>query len=191
MSRMDQKLDTRQRLLEGVGRGFRRAGFGGIGVDGLAKEAGVTSGAFYAYFDSKTHAFRETIIDGMHRLKEGVLQFQNLHGKHWWQRFVPFYLQERRTCELSVSCVLPSLTEEVVRSDKRSRAAFETELREIAAVVATGPKSLDAPDDVESAYASLATLLGGVTLARAVNDPALAQSIASSVERALLPHRRK
>lgn len=191
MSRMDQKLETRQRLLEGIGRGFRRSGFGGIGVDGLAQEAGVTSGAFYKYFDSKSDAFREAIVDGMLRLKEGVLRFQKQHGKQWWEQFVPFYLHERRTCDLSASCVLPSLTEEVVRSDESSRVAFETELREIAAIVASGPKSPDAPDDVESAYASLATLLGGVTLARAVSDPELAGSIASSVERALLPHRRK
>lgn len=191
MARIDQKLQTRQRLLEGVGRGFRRAGFGGIGVDGLAKEAGVTSGAFYAHFDSKSHAFRETILDGMHRLLEAVFQFQNQHGESWWEQFVPFYLHERRTCELAVSCVLPSLTEEVVRSDEGSRAAFETELREIAAAIAAGPKSPDTPDDVNSAYAALATLLGGVTLARAVNDPLLARSIALAVERALLPHRCK
>ena len=188
---MDQKLETHQRLLEGVGRGFRRSGFGGIGVDGLAKEAGVTSGAFYKYFDSKSDAFREAIVDGMLRLKEGVLRFQKQHGKQWWEQFVPFYLHERRTCDLSTSCVLPSLSEEVVRSDESSRVAFETELREIAAVIARGPKSPDAPDDLEAAYASLATLLGGVTLARAVNDPRLANSIASSVERVLLPHRRK
>ena len=191
MSRMDQKLETRQRLLEGVGRGFRQSGFGGIGVDGLAKEAGVTSGAFYKHFDSKADAFRETIVDGMLRLKEGVLQFQKQHGKHWWRQFVSFYLHERRTCDLSVSCVLPSLTEEVVRSGESSRLAFETELREIAAIIATGPETLDRPDDMEAAFASLATLLGGVTLARAVNDPDLAKSIASSVERSLLPHRRK
>jgi len=191
MSRIDQKLETRQRLLEGVGRGFRQSGFGGIGVDGLAKEAGVTSGAFYKHFDSKADAFRETVVDGMLRLKEGVLQFQKQHGKQWWQRFVSFYLHERRTCDLSASCVLPSLTEEVVRSDESARVAFETKLCEIAAVIARGPKSPDAPDDVEAAYASLATLLGGVTLARAVNDPRLANSIASSVERALLPNRRK
>jgi len=160
-------------------------------VDGLAKEAGVTSGAFYKHFDSKADAFREAVVEGMLRLREGVLHFQKQHGNQWWQQFVSFYLHERRMCELSASCVLPSLTEEVVRSGASSRLAFETELREIAVVIATGPKSPDKPDDDKSAFASLATLLGGVTLARAVNDPELAKSIASSVEHALLPHRHK
>ena len=50
------KEGARTRILDAAGRGFRRLGFGGIGVDGLAKEAGVTSGAFYGHFPSKAEA---------------------------------------------------------------------------------------------------------------------------------------
>jgi AcrR family transcriptional regulator len=187
MSRLDQKRQTRQRILEGAGRGFRKGGYGGIGVDGLAKEAGVTSGAFYAHFPSKAHAFRETIVSGMQRLKEGVCQFQQEYGRDWWQHFVHAYLNERRSCDLSESCVLPALTEEVVRSEHLARKAFEKGLREVATIIATGIESPNAPQDTEAAYGALAMLLGGVALARAVKDPALAQAIATSVELALLP----
>ena len=187
MSRLDQKRETRQRILESAGRGFRKGGYGGVGVDALAKEAGVTSGAFYAHFPSKAHAFREAIVVGMKRLKDGICQFQDEFGDDWWARFVHFYLNERRTEDLSKSCVLPALTEEVVRAEHLSRRAFEKGLREAAAAIVTGPESLSVPRDTESAYAALATLLGGVTLARAVKDPVLAQLIATSVERVLLP----
>ena len=187
MSRLDQKRQTRQRILEGAGRGFRKGGYGGVGVDGLAKEAGVTSGAFYAHFPSKAHAFREAIVLGMKRLKDGICQFREEYGDDWWTRFVHFYLNERRADDLSESCVLPALSEEVVRSEHLSRRAFEKGLREAAAAIVVGPESLNVPRDTESAYAALATLLGGVTLARAVKDPVLAQTIATSVERTLLP----
>jgi TetR/AcrR family transcriptional regulator, transcriptional repressor for nem operon len=50
--------NARERLIEAAGRGFRTSGFGGIGVDGLAKAAGLTSGAFYIHFSSKREAFR-------------------------------------------------------------------------------------------------------------------------------------
>jgi AcrR family transcriptional regulator len=153
----------------------------------LAKEAGVTSGAFYAHFPSKAHAFREAIVLGMKRLKDGICQFQEEYGDDWWTRFVHFYLNERRADDLSESCVLPALSEEVVRSEHLSRRAFEKGLREAAAAIVVGPESLNVPRDTESAYAALATLLGGVTLARAVKDPVLAQTIATSVERTLLP----
>ena len=74
--RMGQKEESHAKILRGAGRGFRRAGFGGAGVDGLAKEAGVTSGAFYAHFKSKADAFRETIGTGLKDLREGVEQFR-------------------------------------------------------------------------------------------------------------------
>ena len=43
MSRGDQKLQTRQRIAEAAGRTFRKSGFNGAGVDGLAKAAGVSA----------------------------------------------------------------------------------------------------------------------------------------------------
>jgi AcrR family transcriptional regulator len=188
-TRSEQKQQTRQRILDAAGRGFRKGGFGGIGVDGLAKEAGVTSGAFYVHFDSKAAAFRESVVKGMSDLKDGVRHFQNTHGKTWWQEFVRFYLGTKRTCELAESCALQSLPPEVARADASARGAFEAELLEVAAIVASGPRSVDAPETIEEAFTALATLVGTVTLARAVEDRAVSERIAAAAERVLLPNR--
>lgn len=189
MSRAEQKMHTRQRILDAVGRGFRKGGFGGVGVDGLAKEAGVTSGAFYVHFDSKAAAFRESVAAGMADLKEGVRHFQATHGPAWWPEFVRFYLGAKRTCELPESCALQSLAPEVARSDASSRAGFEAALLDVAATVAAGSPSDNAPSDVDAALAAMATLVGAVTFARAVDDPAVADRIAAAAERLLLPAR--
>lgn len=187
MSRIEQKLKTRQRILDAAGRGFRKGGFGGVGVDGLAKEAGVTSGAFYVHFDSKAMVFRESVVQGMSDLKDGVRRFQSEHGQAWWPQFVRFYLGAKRLCDLPEGCALQSLAPEVARSDASSRTAFEAELLDLASLIAAGPRSAGAPTDVDAAWDALATLIGGVTLARAVNDPAVAERIAAAAERALLP----
>jgi TetR/AcrR family transcriptional regulator, transcriptional repressor for nem operon len=186
VSRIEQKLQTRQRILEAAGRGFRKGGFGGIGVDGLAKEAGVTSGAFYVHFDSKAQAFRESVVQGMAELAGGVLHYQSLHGRAWWPEFVRFYLSAKRTCDLSESCTLQSMPAEVARADEASRAAFEAGLRDVAHAIVAGPVSSRAPRDLDSAFAALASLMGAVTLARAVESSALADQIAAATERALL-----
>lgn len=191
MSRTKQKAETRHRILEAAGRGFRKGGYGGVGVDSLAKEAGVTSGAFYVHFESKAVAFRESVVQGMSELKEGVTHFQTQFGRNWWAKFVRFYLGEKRECDLAESCALQSLAAEVARSDDASREAFESELMKVAEIIATGPKSIDAPANVAEAWAALATLIGGVTLARAVNDLAMAGRIAEATERVLLPHQTK
>jgi len=188
VDREEQKKLTRQRIVEAAGRGFRRGGYGGIGVDGLAKEAGMTSGAFYVHFDSKKAAFRASILQGMHELHDGVLRLQAEHGAAWWPEFVRFYLTAKRTCQLAESCALQSLPPEVARLDDESlRGEFEKELRGIAKAIAAGPPSPIAPPDEESAYAALALLTGAVTMARAVSSKALAQRIADSALHALLP----
>ncbi|MES2935757.1 MAG: TetR/AcrR family transcriptional regulator [Pseudomonadota bacterium] len=187
MSRSEQKNQTRKRILEAAGRGFRQGGFGGIGVDGLAKQAGVTSGAFYGHFDSKASAFRESVTAGMGDLKNGLRYFQAEFKASWWEHFVYFYLGTKRTCDLAESCALQSLPPEVARADVTSRMSFEIELREVATIIATGPAATGAPSNVDAACAALATLVGAVTLARAVNDVVISEQIAMAALRVLLP----
>ncbi|NKI96096.1 TetR/AcrR family transcriptional regulator [Rhizobacter sp. SG703] len=186
MSRSEQKAQTRQRILEGAGRAFRKGGYAGTGVDGLAKEAGVTSGAFYVHFDSKGAAFRESLKHGMDELRGGILYFQAEHGRRWWPEFVRFYLSVKRRCDLSEGCTLQSMPTEVARSDPESRTAFEVALREVAEAVVDGPASPRAPKDVDAACAALASLVGAVTLARAVGSSTFADQIAAATELALL-----
>jgi AcrR family transcriptional regulator len=185
MSRGEQKLQTRQRILEAAGRSFRKSGFGGIGVDGLSKEAGVTSGAFYVHFDSKSAAFRESVAAGVADVVRGIQHFQSEFGKNWWREFVHFYL-EKRQCDLSESCGLQSLASEVARADAASREAFTAELQQIANAIVAEPLSVDGPTTLEEAHVALATLIGAVTLARAVSDPTMAKRIADAAEKGLV-----
>ena len=185
-SRSEQKVQTRQRILQAAGRGFRKGGFGGIGVDGLAKEAGLTSGAFYVHFDSKAHAFRESVAQGMGELKGGVQYFQQEHAREWWPEFVRFYLHAKRTCDLSESCTLQTMPPEVARADEASRASFEAGLKDVAQALIDGPASPGVPQDLGTACAALSLLVGAVTLARAVGSEAFAEQIAAGAEHALL-----
>src|SRR5215471_7453032 len=87
--------DARARLLDAAGRGFRTGGFGGAGVDALAKGAGLTSGAFYAHFGSKAEVFRLAVVDGLAFLRNGILSFRESHGRNWREPFIDFYLGPR------------------------------------------------------------------------------------------------
>jgi TetR/AcrR family transcriptional repressor of nem operon len=175
------KEQARARILAAVGRGFRKRGYGGIGVDGLAKEASVTSGALYGHFASKEAAFKEAVVTGIDELRAGVEALRAEHGAKWVEVFVDFYLGHRRVCDLSESCALQSLTPEVQRSDVETKAAFEAEMTKVARAVADGLAGTDDADRLQRAWALLAILSGGVTLARAVADPAVSNRIAASI----------
>ncbi len=179
-----QKQETRQRILDAVNRGFRRRGFSGAGVDGLAKEAGVTSGAFYAHFASKAEAFREAIRAGLIQFTEAVGYFQQEYGADWLAQFAQFYLGEKRSCDLAESCALQSLSAEVARSDVATRELFQAELLKAAQAFGAGLSHAEAEADQDAAWAHMAMLIGGVTLARAVQDPELADRIATAVRKA-------
>ena len=58
----DQKARARDALLRAGTHSLKTSGFNGVGVDGLAGAAGVTSGAFYSNFPNKT-AMLEAVIE--------------------------------------------------------------------------------------------------------------------------------
>ncbi len=186
--KVDQKEQTRDRIIAAAGRCFRKGGYTGIGVDGLAKEAGVTSGAFYGHFDSKRAAFSAAIASGLSEVSAAITGLQQQYGNKWWQAFATFYMNQKRTCDLAESCALQSLTPEIGRSDDELRTQFQTELLKIANLASgvkepSGSKEQSAMDKT---WVSLAMLTGGVTLARAVEDEKLAKEIAEAIQTAVI-----
>jgi AcrR family transcriptional regulator len=178
----EHKEASRTRILGAAGRGFRRLGYGGVGVDGLAKEAGVTSGAFYGHFASKAEAFEAAAVAGLVELRGGIESLQARDPASWLARFVDFYLSTKRTCELGDSCALQSLTPDVARAGRETRSAYEAELVRVADAVATGLPGGALAARRKLAWTILAMLSGGVTLARAAADPKIGAQIAAGVK---------
>ena len=177
------KEASRARILEAAGRGFRRHGLGGIGVDGLAREAGVTSGAFYVHFSSKSIAFEEVAVAGLEQLLASIERLQAERGAAWIEAFVDRYLGIRRTCRLDDACGLQALTPEVVRADVAVRRRYEAALKRIAERVAQGlPERPGAPSTTERAWSLLALLSGGVTMTRSTVDEAFGEDVAKALK---------
>jgi TetR/AcrR family transcriptional regulator, transcriptional repressor for nem operon len=178
------RQQSRQRILEAVGRGFRTAGYNGVGVDGLAKAAGLTSGAFYGHFRSKAEAFRAAVVAGLRQLLAGVESCRRQHGSGWVAAFADFYLSQKVTCAPGESCALPSLSPEVARADEAARLVYQEELLKLVDAIATGlPATGGKKQRRRAAWALLAQLAGGVMMARAVADPTLATEIATAVRK--------
>jgi TetR/AcrR family transcriptional regulator, transcriptional repressor for nem operon len=180
------RQEAKARILAAVGRGFRKNGYGGIGVDGLAREASVTSGALYGHFPSKEAAFKEAVIAGIDELRAGVEALRADRGERWVEAFIDFYLGQKRLCDLGDSCTLQSLAPEVQRSDNATKALFEAQMTLVAHAVADGLAGSNATSRLQRAWALLAILSGGVTLARAVGDQSVSDSIAAAIRKTAL-----
>jgi AcrR family transcriptional regulator len=163
----EQQEETYRRILRAAGRGFRSKGFGGIGIDGLAKGAELTSGAFYGHFRSKAEAFRAALVSGLREFTQGVLGLQERNGDGWIEALADFYFTERVTCDLADGCALPGLTGEVARSDPKTKMTFEKAYLELVEALAGGLPG--GRDEAEArAIVMTALFVGGVTLARAM-----------------------
>ncbi|MBX5156475.1 MULTISPECIES: TetR/AcrR family transcriptional regulator [unclassified Rhizobium] len=185
----EHKSETRARVLAAAGQIFRKDGYGGAGIDALTKAAGVTNGAFYGHFKSKAEAFRTAVLEGLEELRQGIAALKTNQPKDWLTTFVGYYLGYKRTCDLGESCALPSLSPDVMRADDETRSAYTAEIKRLVEEVAAGLPEIDGRSDIvreDQAILLLAMLSGGVTLARAVSDPALSERIAEVIAQAAL-----
>ena len=177
-----KKEETRKKMLEAAGRGFRSHGYAGIGVDGLAKEAGVTSGAFYAHFGSKDMAFDAALAEGLDEAIDAVPKFQSEHGTEWVKAFADYYMGKRHRSDLSCGCAMATLTPEVVRSNPDLHAAFEKKMTLIADLIARGLAGSSDEDRRARAWAMLGLLIGGINVARAMKSTKVANEVAEAIK---------
>jgi len=175
------KEETRVKMLEAAGQGFRQYGYSGIGVDGLAKAAGVTSGAFYSHFGSKDKAFDLALAAGLDEVIDGIPEFQNKHGANWVKAFAEYYLGKQHRNDLPRGCAMASLIPEVVRSSAEIHAAFEKKMCRIADLVSRGLAGGTDEDRHARAWAMLGVLIGGINIARAMNSKKVSESVALAV----------
>lgn len=186
IQKTDKKAQTRKKMLDAAGCKFRKHGYSGVGVDGLAKAANVTSGAFYAHFGSKDAAFDAVLATGLNDVIETIPIYQSKHGTDWVNAFVDYYMGKPHRSKLSCACAMATLTPEVVRSDSKVRQAFEKKMTLIAELVASGLAGTSDRDRLARAWALLSILVGGLNVSLAVKNLKLADEIAIAVKTAAI-----
>jgi TetR/AcrR family transcriptional regulator, transcriptional repressor for nem operon len=165
----DQKARAKQAILQAGARALRTNGFNGIGVDGLAASAGVTSGAFYSNFSNKEALLEEVIetcvgepfIDS----ESGSLAERQDRLREW----LAMYISADHRADPASGCVMPTLSADVARSNPQTRAAYK---RRMLALVDKMSNVLDVtgPDRKKRAWSIIAMMVGAVAISRAMAD---------------------
>ncbi len=182
----EHKELTRKKILDAAAHRFRAEGYDGLGIDGLAKAAGVTNGAFYGHFESKADAFRAVAVEGLVELREGIVRYRAKCGDQWLADFTRSYFSAPKIDCPENTCALPIFAPEMARAPRETQAAFERELAGVVCAVADGLRDTDADVREEKAWTILTLLVGGVTLARSMGDAALRAGVLAGLERAVL-----
>jgi TetR/AcrR family transcriptional regulator, transcriptional repressor for nem operon len=159
------------RIVKEASRLFRERGFESVTVGEVMKAAGLTHGAFYAHFGSKQELQEAAVAHGQ-ALSAGRARSYGA-TKKGRKAYADRYLSTRHRDNPGDGCTMAALAEEVARSAPELKAAFERGFEEILSA---------AGDDRKQAIFQAAALLGGVVLARAVQDPRLSDEILQSVQ---------
>ena len=178
---LSKKEETKNRMIDAAGRSFREFGYGGIGVDGIAKAAGVTSGAFYAHLGSKNAAFNISVSVGLDEVIAAVPHYRSEYGKDWVKAFAEYYLGKTHRDDLACGCAMASLTPEVVKGEDETQLIYETKMKIISSLMADGLVGESAQNCLERAWAMLSVLIGGLNIARAMKSDELSEEIAKTV----------
>ena len=176
--RTEQKEQSHQRIVTAAARQFRKEGLGGAGVQRIMEEAGLTHGGFYTHFDSKAELAAEAVALAMKTSREGWLAgAERLRGPGGTSRMLATYLNRAHRDTPGAGCPLPSTSADVARAAPVVRRAYAAELRKI---IESLERHLVDPEDDEAherAVGALALCVGGLLLARAVDDTTLSDDI--------------
>jgi TetR/AcrR family transcriptional repressor of nem operon len=164
---------TRAKILRAAGKVFRRQGYHAAGVDKVMEEAGLTAGGFYAHFASK----EALLVEMLAPAAAGALH--DAHIEHLTDRvcaeaFVERYLSHEHVVKTEDGCPLPPLVSEVARAGGSVKASFEASVRGLATQLQGQDGGAVSQD---RALAVVALCVGGLGIARSVEDEALAERI--------------
>ena len=150
---------VRSRIVEAARRLFNRNGFESVSVDSIISEAGLTRGAFYAYFESKSDLYAEILgcffTDPNWRSRwEGV--DVDLATPEAGPQIVRAYLSQQHFDDVENSCPMVALPSDVARSDQKVKLAFENVFRAMVKVLGRGIRNTSQPaEDTAMAIAGL------------------------------------
>ncbi len=185
-----EKIESHERILRVAAARFREAGLEAVGVAELMQDAGLTHGGFYRHFESREDLLAKGVEAALRdggkgvRLIETALDEATTAGGALSARkrellfaLIDWYVSISHRDDLATSCAVTSLAGDIARSNDRARLAYTRQVGVYLALLTRLVSSDKKNANRKQAIAALATLVGAVSMARAVNDEKLSREI--------------
>jgi TetR/AcrR family transcriptional regulator, transcriptional repressor for nem operon len=187
--------EHRDRIIDAAGALFRAKGFGGIGVADIMKAADLTHGGFYGHFASKDDLVAQASRRTMARAVANWTKLVEAAPDSPYAALLAHYLSPKHRDDPGKGCAFAALGNDAARSGKVVRKAFAEGLAPLIDILAQSIPGKSAPDKSipdkskavrrRKAVAAMATLVGALTLARAVEGTPLSDELLEAAHREL------
>jgi AcrR family transcriptional regulator len=165
----DQKAKAREAILHAGAKALRTNGFNGIGVDGLASTAGVTSGAFYSNFSNKEELLKDVIEAFLGHPFIDIESGTNAERQERLKDYLKMYISGAHRADPANGCVMPTLSADVARSSEGVREVYERKMIELIKKMSSVLEG-SAADRERKAWTVLILMIGAVSIARALSS---------------------
>ncbi|WP_434055651.1 MAG: TetR/AcrR family transcriptional regulator [Roseibium sp.] len=179
MPRMSEaeKRKSHKRILEKAGEIFRQRGVETTSVSDVMQAAGLTHGGFYRHFKSKDElvaaAFKTAVDDVLNGMEAADSEEQKAAAR---RDYIATYLSLCHVGSRKDGCPLAALAGDLNRGAPDARREGHDALRRTATQLTPG-------DDPAQGVATLALMLGTVTLARLADEDSNAQALLDAGQR--------
>lgn len=174
----EDKARSRERIVEVAAARIRERGTEAPGVAEIMREAGMTHGGFYKHFESRDElvaaALEQAMLEGERRVAEVTTGVADPLAA-----FVDWYVSAEHLADPGTGCAVAALGADVGRAAAPLRAVYRAQVERYLGHLEQLLGSR------ERATVALATLVGAITVARALGEPVLAEEILRDVRAAL------
>jgi TetR/AcrR family transcriptional regulator, transcriptional repressor for nem operon len=178
-------------ITEASARLFRTHGIDNVSVAELMAAAGLTHGGFYGHFESKEElvgeACRWAFGRSVQRWKKRIADKDDRRAAR--AALTESYLSSRSRSGPDGSCPATSLASDVARksADVPIRAAYAAGVEDLLEILASVQETGAARSDREAALADLATMIGGLMLAKATQGEPISDEVLAAARHRLNP----
>mgnify|MGYP003732253201 FL=1 len=175
------KEASHERIVQAAARAIRRSGYAGTGVADIMKEAGLTHGAFYAHFESREAMLAEAADRaGAEANASAARVIAAAPPEQSLQALMQTYLSKEHVAAIETGCPVSALGSEMPRQSPEVRRAATLRIKEMIDLVARQSPDWGQPGAHARALVTVATMVGTLMLARAVDDPVLSDALCSA-----------
>lgn len=179
----EKSAENRAALLNSASRLFRLRGVDGVGVNDIAKAAGLTQGALYAHFESKQALVAEAFSHGFDGKMADAVEWA-ADREPTFEEYLGGLLSTHMRDRIDTGCPMAASCSETARQGDAVSASFASAFRQQVALLEKSlDGSIDAPLRRRIALAAVAAEIGAVAVSRAIikADSSLADEVLESV----------
>ena len=177
-ARAAAKDATHERIVAVAARAIRRSGYDGTGVADIMKEAGLTHGAFYAHFTSREAMLAEAVGRACAESAAAAAgAVASVRPDRSLASMLRAYLSREHLQHAEMGCPLAALGSETSRQTPEVRRVATRHIKEMIDLVARQLPDWGQPGAHQRALVTVATMVGALLLARAVDDPGLSDAL--------------